>query len=119
MKKRIMICLIVITLVASLSIHAFATSPRGIAIIPNLTFSGTTANCSVNVIGNNLTDKIEAEIKLWEGSRCLKTWTASATGYLVFGDTYSVSRNREYTLTVTVEINDISQGSHSVSRRCD
>ena len=73
MKKRIMLSLIVITLVASLSIHAFATSPRGIAIIPNLTFSGTTANCSVNVIGNNLTDKIEAEIKLWEGSRCLKT----------------------------------------------
>ena len=119
MKKRILIFLIVVSLCASMPINAFANSPRGIAIIPNLTFSGTTANCSVNVIGNNSTDEIEAEIKLWDGTQCLKTWTVSAMGYLVFGDTYSVSRNREYTLTVTVEINDIQQGSHSVSRRCD
>lgn len=119
MRKRILMLLIVTVLFASMPIHALANSPRGLAIIPNLTFSGTTANCSLNVVGDNMTDIIEAEIKLWDGSRCLRTWTVSSTGYLVFGDTYSVSRNREYTLTATVEVNDVLQDTCVMSRRCE
>lgn len=119
MKRRVLIFLVVIMVFASMPINALANSSRVLAIIPGLNFEGTTAKCSVTVSGNYSTDEIDAVIKLWYGSTCLKTWTESGTGYLVFSDTHSVTRNREYKLTVDVEINDVSKPRVSVSKKCE
>lgn len=119
MKRGIMVFLVVVLLLTSLPIHAMANTSRTLAIMPGLNYEGTTAKCSLSVSGYSSTDTIEAVIKLWDGSSCLETWTVSGTGFLVFNDTHEVTRNREYTLTVDVEINDISKPTVSISKRCE
>lgn len=119
MKRRIVILLIALLIIASMPIYVMANTSRVLAIIPGLNFEGAMAKCSLTVTGNYSTDEIEAVIKLWDGGSCLMTWTRSGTGYLVFNDIYRVARNKEYTLTVDVEINDVSKPRVSVSKRCE
>lgn len=119
MKRRVIAFLLVVLLVAPMTTHAFANSSRVLAVIPTLYFEGTTAKCEVTVTGDNITDEIDAVIKLWRGSTCLATWTESGTGYLFFNDTYGVTRNREYTLTADVEINDVAQPRFSITKKCE
>lgn len=119
MRRRIIALGVVFLLLTSLPIYAMAYSSRTLAIMPGLNFEGTTAKCSLSVSGYSSTDSIEAVIKLWDGNNCLETWTKSGTGFLMFNDTHRVNRNREYTLTVDVEINDISKPTVSISKRCE
>lgn len=119
MKRRIVVFLLVILLIASMTTQAFAQSARVLAIIPTLDFDGTTAKCKVTVTCDNVTDRIDAVIKLWHGSTCLATWTESGLGVLVSNNTYSVMWNREYTLTVDVEINDVAQPRFSITKKCE
>lgn len=118
--KRIGLCLlIVVMLFVSMPTYALANTSRAIAVVPGLSFTGTTANCTVYVSGNYISDEIEVEIKLWKGNTCLKTWTKSGIGFLNFSDTWRVNRNYEYTLTVTAEIDGILLDSVSISERCE
>lgn len=119
MKKRIMVCLLVVLLFATITTQAFATESRLLQIIPTLYFEGSTAKCEVTVTGDNITDRIDAVIKLWRGSTCIATWTESGMGYIFFDDSCNVTRNREYTLTVDVEINDVSKPRVSITKKCD
>ena len=117
LKRRILVFLIVTLIFASMPIYALANTSRIIVVTPTLSFTGTTANCSLHVTANYLSDEIDAVIKLWDGSTCLKTWTATGTGVLVFSDSYEVTWNREYTLTADVEINDISRPRVSITKK--
>lgn len=119
MKRRVLIFLIVILIFSSIPIYALANTSRILVIAPGLTYEGTTAKCTLTVTGDYSTDRIEAVIKLWDGSTCLETWTESGTGYLAFNDTYKVTWNKEYTLTADVEINDVSKPRVSVSKKCE
>lgn len=119
MKRRVVILLIAMMIIASMPVYAFANTSRILVIVPSLSFEGTTANCSLTVTGNNSTDRIEAVIKLWYGDTCLETWSKSGTGYLFFNDTHSVVWNREYTLTADVEINDVPKPTASISKKCE
>lgn len=119
MKRKGLILLIAVMLLASMPICALASTLRSIAIVPGLKFTETTANCTVFVGGNDPYDEIEVEVKLWRGNTCLKTWTESGLGYLTFSDTWRVSRNYDYTLTATVKINGILQNPVSISKRCE
>lgn len=118
LKRRILIFLIVALIFASMPIYALANTSRIIVATPTLSFTGTTANCALHVTANYLSDEIDAVIKLWDGSTCLKTWTVTGTGFLVFSDSYKVTWNREYTLTADVEINDISRPQISITKKC-
>lgn len=119
MRRRIMVFMLVIVMFASLPIYVMAYSSRIQVFAPGLNFEGTTAKCTLSVTGDYLTDDIEAVIKLWDGSICLETWTVSASGYLRFNDTHRVTRNREYTLTADVKINNVSYPTVSVSKECE
>ena len=81
MKKRIMACLFVVLLLMTMTTQATAIEARVLQIIPTLYFEGSTAKCEVTVTGNNITDEIDAVIKLWQGSTCIATWTESGNGY--------------------------------------
>ena len=106
--KKVALFLAVI-LVLSIPMTVNATSERMLTIFPELTFSGTTANCSVRVVGNSTADDIDVVIKLWRGTTCLETWTASGYGYVFWSDTATVTRNRTYKLTVDVTINGVTK----------
>lgn len=75
---------------------------RAAAVVPRISFNGTTASCTVFVAADRPTDDIEAVIKLWQGSKCIETWEASSivntTGWggpftdLWLGGTVSISQ---------------------------
>ena len=115
--RKIMISLAVImTLMFPLTAHA--STARSNTIILRLSFSGTTATCSVTITSDSTNDEIEAAIKLWQGSTCVATWQESGSGYIIFKDTTTVIKGKTYELTVDVTINGVAQTQASTSGKC-
>ena len=50
-----------------LSVTAQALEPQATGGNPVLTFSGTTAQCSITCTGNKNTDQVEAHLSLYQG----------------------------------------------------
>lgn len=117
MKKTLIPIILVLVLIGTIPLSVSAVEPKATAIIPGLSFNGTTAICTLTVSADS-TDSIYATIKLWNGNTCVKTWYKSATEILSFRDTTTVSRNTTYTLTADVLINNVSQPQASTSRTC-
>lgn len=111
--------LLAVLIVLSIPMTAFAASPRSLSIMPALTFDGTTANCSVTIVGDRITDDLSATIKLWRGTTCLATWTTSGEGYIFWDDTATVTRYRTYKLTVDVTINGVTKPQVYAEGTCD
>ena len=91
---------------------------RAAAVVPRISFNGTTASCTVFVAADRPTDDIEAVIKLWQGSKCIETWEASSVGDLAFSGTATVSRGKTYQLTVDVTLEGKAQPRFSVEGTC-
>ena len=69
MKKRILSILLVLCMVFSVfSSTAYAASTRVAPVVPGIAFNGTTATCTVFIYAEQMTDDIDAVIKLWQGS---------------------------------------------------
>lgn len=115
MKKTFALVTVVILLIASLPLSAFAATPRTPAIYPTLTFNGTTATCGLVVTAED-TDTITATVKLYRGSSVVATWTPRAVGSMGFYDYATVARNATYTLTAQVYINGVAQAPASTTR---
>lgn len=115
MKKTIALATVVILLISTLPLSAFAVTPRAPSIYPTLTFNGTTATCGLIVTAED-TDRITATVKLYRGSSVVATWTPSAIGSMAFYDYVTVSRNTTYTLTAQVYINGVAQAPASTTR---
>ena len=103
MKKRTIALILVVVMLLSVSV--FAVDARSKSITPGLSFNGKTANCSVAIVGDNMSDTISATITLCRGTTVLKTWTESGSGYIFFSDTYTVSTTGTYRLNADVTIN--------------
>ena len=116
--KKLIALMLAIVLIVSISISANAAAPRFLSIYPGLTFDGTTANCSVRIIGSTTNDEIDATIKLWRGSTCLRTWRVSDDGYLFWSGTATVTKGKTYDLTVDLVYNGVSKPRVSVSGTC-
>ena len=106
-----------ILLILAIPLEASATS-RATNIAPTLSYSGVTANCTVNVGGSNLSDHIEVTMKLMFGSVCLASWTADGYGYLYMNETATVTKGRTYKLVVDVTINGVLYDSVYVKAAC-
>lgn len=116
MKKRILPILVVFLMIFSST--AYAASPRVAPIVPGISFSGTTATCTVYIYAEQMTDDIDAVIKLWQGSQCIKTWEESSVGDLAFSGTATVSRGKTYQLTVDVTLAGNTQPRVSIQGTC-
>lgn len=116
MKK---IALLMALLLFVLPVTANAATPRLVGIKPGIEFNGTTANCTVSITGDSMKDDIEAVIKLWQGDSCIATWNASGTGYVFFSKSKTVTKGREYTLTVDATINGVTQATLSYTDKCE
>lgn len=102
-----------------LPITANAATPRLVGIRPGIDFEGNTADCTVSITGNSMKDDIDAIIKLWCGDSCIATWTTSGTGYVFFSKSKTVTKGREYTLTVDATINGVTQATISYTGKCE
>lgn len=116
MKRRLVIFAVVLVLLASATMPQAAT-PRSVALAPDLTFAGNIATCKLRVLGCSGTDQIEAVMKLWYGTTCMKGWTGSGTGYLSMTGTSNVLSGKTYTLTVEVTINGTVTLRDTIERR--
>ncbi|MBR5792200.1 MAG: hypothetical protein IKY34_03730 [Ruminiclostridium sp.] len=116
MRKRVLA--LMMALVFGLGISAQAVQPRYAQISPSLGFTGTTANCSVTVRGENSTDKISITAKLYRGGTLLATWTKSGTGTVTLSQKKTVTKNYSYTLESNVTINGVKQSVPLVTKAC-
>lgn len=116
LKKRIFPILFVFLIVFSST--AYAASSRVAPVVPGISFNGTTATCTVFVYAEQMTDDIDAVIKLWQGSQCIKTWEESSVGDLAFSGTATVSRGKTYQLTVDVTLAGNTQPRVSIQGTC-
>ena len=117
MKKRVMALTLVLVMLLGVTAQAAGPAKKPVAS-PSITFSGTTATCSVMVRGDKSTDKVVMTAKLWNGSTCLKTWTASGTQRANLNKTATVSKGKTYQLTVDYTINGVKQPQKSTTKTC-
>lgn len=119
MRKASFLVALMMLLTTVLAVPVFAAQSRANSIIPELTFSGTTATCNVSIVGEYTDDEISADIKLTRNGRTQATWTAEGEGYIFFSETKSyLTRGYTYVLTVTVTINGVTYSPVSVSATC-
>lgn len=114
---KITALLLVIVLLVSMPLSVLA-APRALDIYPTLSFSGTTANCSASVYGNNSSEYIEVTMKLKWGIFNVEKWTASGYGYVYMQEQHSVNSGWTYKLVVEVTINGVEQTPVSVTGTC-
>lgn len=106
-------------LVFLLACTAYAQEMRTKTSSAAISFSGTTANCYVDIAGDKGSDKISATIKLNCGNQNIKTWTESTdNGHLVFLDSVGVTKGSTYELVVEYSINGKTQIPLSSSGTC-
>lgn len=116
--KRLISCITVTAILALLLVSPVCAAEKSASnIYKSLTFSGTTANCSVTVIAGS-EEAIAITVKLWNGSTCIKTWNDTGTGTLVFKGTATVEKGKTYDMTVDVTIDEEEYATQTVSGVC-
>jgi len=113
MKKSIFA--IVLLLVLTLSMSAEAAETRAIRSRPSLSFSGTTATCSVDCKSGNSKDDLSVTLTLWRGKTLVDSWSDSGTGRVILSEQCTVKKGQNYKLTLSYSVNGQAQSSVSVT----
>ena len=100
-------------------VPAAAATNRTISSELRLTFHGTTAVCSVEIFGENTSDRIAATMQLKQGSKTIDSWSTSSMGILYMEKTAPVEANKTYTLVVTYAVNGVASPPISIDRTND
>ena len=116
MMKRIVTIVALLALVFTLP--TFAAQQRSPAIFPGISFSGTTATCTVDVYADNATDSIYLDAELWQGNTLVKSWSGSGQGDISSVRTATVTRGKAYTLKAYVTINNKDYPEVTITRTC-
>lgn len=117
--RKVIAVLSMIAIIISVSIHVKAADEALISAMPKLSFTGTTATCSLKVYANYSTDHIEASVKLMHGSTIIKQWNnLSDYGYMDFSDTATVVSEYTYTMKVTLKVNGVSYNVADITKTC-
>lgn len=109
---------VVLLVVMSLCMAAQAADMRAAGGKPILSFTGTTANCSVTCKGNNTSDQVSANLTLYQGKTQVDSWSGSGKGKVSLSGQHKVTSGKSYTLTLTYSINGVSQSSKSATGTC-
>lgn len=115
MRKLAFLLAIVLVISAPLTVSA---ATYALTIKPQLTFNGTTATCEVTVVGNNMSEHVEVEMRLMHGTTCIDSWSADGYGYVYLKDYASVTKGQTYELVVAVTINNVSYTPVSKTGTC-
>ena len=107
---------LVLAFAVLLAIPVFAATSRRLSNYPNLSFSGTRANCSVSVIAENQTDRLVVNMRLKHGTAIVGEWNGNGYGSVDLSGTANVMRNETYTLTVYVTVNGLAQQPVSITK---
>ena len=117
--RRFIAVMSVLAIVFVMCFPVMAANESGAFVFPGLSFSGTTATCSLEVYAEHSTDTIVATVKLKHGNSVVKQWTnLTDVDMLDFSDTVGVSHGETYTLQVTLTINGSPYPVADVTRVC-
>lgn len=120
MRKILSMLLLTSVLMLTLSMPVKAALNSMQRIQPTLTMNGTTATCRLMVYAANTSYPIEATVTLKCGNTVIEEWTdLTATGYLNFSDTATVTHGNTYTMVTTLKINGVSQNVADISKTCN
>ena len=106
MKKIALILAVVIVLSLPLSVEA--AQPRAISVLPEIIVNGTTATCYVTAVADNMSEHLEATIKLYRGNILIATWYEDGYGYIDFTETQTVPSGFIYKLTVDLKVEGVA-----------
>lgn len=113
MKRHVLSLIVMLWIVLSIPLMVHAATPRAGVISPTLTFSGSTATCSVVIVSDS--DQITATITLKKNTLSIATWNVSGIGFINFTEHAVVPSKGEYTLTVDSTINGVKQTQASTT----
>lgn len=99
-----------------LAIPAHAASPRAILVVPDITFDGTEAACTVRITANSATDRITATMALWQGATLIDSWSGTGLYTLKLDGTARVEKNKTYTLLIDYSVNGVAQTQATFSK---
>ncbi|MFV0241048.1 MAG: hypothetical protein ACK5H4_13535 [Lacrimispora sphenoides] len=116
MKKSILG--IVFLLIMTFSMSAQAAEIQAIRSRPSISFSGTTATCSVDCKSGNSKDEISATLTLWRGNTLVDSWSDSGMGRVIISEQCAVKKGQSYKLTLSYSVNGQAQSSVSVTGKC-
>ena len=102
MKKIAFVLAVIFVLSMPLSIQA--AQPRAITVFPEISVNGTTATCTVRAIADNMSEYLEATIRLYRGSTLIATWYEDGYGYINWTQTKTVLSGYTYKLTVDLTV---------------
>ena len=113
----LMVMLACIMLTGFFSMTAEAAESRVATVNPYLSFSGTTANCSVSVTAFG--KDISVTMQLCQGDTVLKTWYGSGRSVVSLSEEKSVVRGNTYTLKVSGTIGGEAFDGAPVTCKCN
>lgn len=113
MKKRIIAMAAVLVFLLATTANAAVLVTK---VTPSLTFSGTTANCSVTVRDSG--KEIEATVELWYGNTLIDSWSDSGTSRLTVSGSHTVTKGRTYTMKVAVTVDGSNVNVSPISKTC-
>ena len=118
MRKRTssVFVLLLVCILSSQTIQA--TVQRASYLRPSLSFSGTTATCSIICRGNSKSDDLDITLTLYQGNSYADSWSDSGKGSVVLSKECQVERGKTYRLEVTCFINGVEKPSEPVTNTC-
>lgn len=114
MRRRIIALTLVFLLVLSMAVYA--AEPRTPQVDPSLSFSGTTANCSVSV--NKYGSDIFVTLTLYRGWSTIASWSGSGEDYVRVSGNAAVKDGLEYKLVATGTVDGVAFTSAEVWGTC-
>ena len=112
MRKVSVILLTIILLSTSLSFAATQALKKSLA----LTFSGTTANCEMNVEKDGAS--ITAKMELWQGTTKLHEWSGAGSDSVTLSGNHNCVSGISYELRGSGKVNGVSFNITPVTRIC-
>lgn len=103
--RKVAVLLVLIMLI-SMPLSAQAATARSQPAWPEISFSGNTATCYVDIYGTAASDSLRATIKLTHDKTVVATWQATGTGYIHFSETAPATPGETYNLIVYLTINN-------------
>ena len=107
--------LLVIALLLTMIVPAYAAENRFATVSSSIRFSNSTATCSVNIDADQAADVITATVTLWRDGSYVRSWNATAIGTLSFTGTAAAVSGSSYRLVVAYSINGQTMTSRSVT----
>lgn len=118
MSNKAFVFILAFAILLTLPAYAISSvSSRTISIVPDISFDGTEATCTVSIAGDRMTDSISATMMLKLGNNVIDAWSGSGQGILNLVGVANVLHGKTYTLTVHATINGVAKPAVTITRK--